>query len=313
MATITYNGITHVPAGAGQVVTIGPATTTFKLMSADTANALALWEGLVPPGFGTPPLHAHPQSETFCLLEGELQFTGLNQDGPSTFRAGPGATVFIPGGAPHRFANVSTAPARVLTITVPGGLERYFADLAAALPADRPPQEAVADPRVQEKMTALDVKYGVGYVHPDDPTTWLDDPALGADKNIVHVPAGEGAAIPTGPGANTVKLGGADTKGALTIVEGVVPPGAGSPPLHTHPEAETFVLLEGAAEVTGINDDGPYTFTVRPGDVVHVPPRTPHEFAIVGDAPARGMAIVTPGRFEPNLAEMADEDTAWKR
>ncbi len=299
MTTDTHQGIIHVPAGEGQRVEIGPGTTIFKLVSADTANAMALWEGIVPPGFSTPPPHAHPQSETFYLLEGELAFTGISQDGPFTFRSGPGATVHIPGGAPHQFVNIGMIPARVLTITMPGGLERFLAAFAAVLPAGMPPDAAMADPRVREQVAALDARFGVGYVHTDDPT------ALSTDKNIVHVPAGEGAAISVGRGTNTVTLDGADTNGEMTIVEGVFPPGSGSPPLHTHVEAETFTLFEGEVEFTGATDRHPYTFRVRPGDVVHVPPRTPHQFAIVGTASARGMVIVTPGGFERYLAEMA--------
>lgn len=299
MAALTHNGIIHVPAGAGQTVTIGPGTVVFKLVSADTASAMALWEGIVPPGFGSPPPHAHPQSETFSLLEGELAFTGINQDGPYTFRAESGATVHIPGGAPHQFVNARTTPARVLTITMPGGLERWFAAFAALLPAGVPPDAAMADPRVREKVAALDATYGVGYVHTDDPT------ALRTDKTIVHIPAGAGAAISMGQGTNTVRLTSADTNGEMTLVEGLFPPGAASAPLHTHPESETCYALAGEAEFTGVGEDGPYTFVARPGDVIHVPPRTPHRFAIVGTAPARGIVIVQPGGFERYLADMA--------
>lgn len=147
MTADTHRGIMHVQAGEGQRVAIGPGTSIFKPVSADTANAMALWEGIVPPAFSTPPPHAHPQSETFYLLEGELAFTGINQDGPFTFRSGPGATVHIPGGAPHQFVNPGMIPARVLTITMPGGLERFFAEFAAVLPAGVPPDAAMADPR----------------------------------------------------------------------------------------------------------------------------------------------------------------------
>ncbi len=299
MTAHTYMGITHVPAGEGRTVKIGPGTTIFKLVSADTAHTMALWEGLIPPGFGTPPPHAHPQAETFYLLAGALEFTGLNQDGPYTFRSEPGATVHIPGGEPHRFVNAGTRPARVLTITMPVGLERWFAEFAALLPAGVPPGAALADPRVREQVAALDATYGVGYAHPDDPTT------LDTDKTIVHVPAGEGAAFAQGRGTNTVKLTSADTSGAMTLVEGVFPSGAASVPLHTHPEAETFYALEGEAEFTGVDEDGPSTFMVRPGDVVYVPPRTPHQFTITNAEPARGMVIVQPGGFERYLADLA--------
>jgi hypothetical protein len=61
MIANTYKTITHIPAGEGQSVEIGPGKTIFKLVSADTANAMTLWEGIVPPGFGSPPPHMVPE------------------------------------------------------------------------------------------------------------------------------------------------------------------------------------------------------------------------------------------------------------
>jgi mannose-6-phosphate isomerase-like protein (cupin superfamily) len=260
---------------------------------------MTIWEGIVPPGFGSPPPHAHPESETFYLLEGELEFTGINQDGPYTFRAGPDATVHIPGDTLFQFVNAGMLPARVLTITLPGGLEQYLTEFSALLPAGVPPDVAMADPRVREKVAAVDARYGHWYARPDDRTT------QGMDKNIVHVPAGNGATFPMGRGTNTVKLTAADTAGAMTIIEGVLPLGAASVPLHTHPEAETFYLLEGEAEFTSVDEDGKFTFMVRPGDIVYVPPRTPHQFSIASVEPARGIVIVTPGGIEHYMAELS--------
>jgi quercetin dioxygenase-like cupin family protein len=289
----------HISAEEGQAVKIGPAATIFKLVSADTANTMTLWEGIISPGFGSPPPHAHPGSETFYLLEGDLEFTGINQDGPYTFRSGPGATVHIPGDAPHQFVNAGTTPARVLTIGMPGGLERYLTAFGAVLPAGVPPHVALADPRVREKVAALNARYGHRFVHPDDPTT------LGTDKKMIHVPAGEGINFPMGRGTNTVKLTGADTGGAMSLIQGDLPPGAASVPLHTHPESETFYLLEGEAEFTGVAGDVLSTFVVRPGDVVYVPPRTPHRFVIIGATPARGIVIAQPGGIEHYMAELS--------
>jgi mannose-6-phosphate isomerase-like protein (cupin superfamily) len=294
-----YRGITHVPAEEGQWVEIGPGTTIFKLASADTANTMAIWEGIVPPGFGSPPLHAHPESETFYLLDGELAFTGISQDGPYTFRAGPGATVHIPGGALFQFVNAGKIPARVLTITLPGGLDWYLTEFSALLPAGVSPDIAMGDPGVREKVAVLDARYGHWYAHPDGQTT------PGTDKSIVFVPAGEGATFPMGRGTNTVKLTAADTAGAMSLIEGVLPPGAASVPLHTHPEAETFYLLEGEAEFTSIDEGRRYIFIVRQGDIVYVPPRTPHQFTIAGVEPARGIVIVTPGGIEHYMAELS--------
>lgn len=127
-----------------------------------------------------------------------------------------------------------------------------------------------------------------------------------SQNGITHIAAGERQTIAIGPGLTIVKLGSAHTNGAMTLVEGIFPPGAASVPLHMHPEAETFYALDGEVDFSGVGDDSrPYTFRVRPGDVVHVPPRTPHQFAVAGAAPARGIVIVQPGGFERYLAELA--------
>jgi quercetin dioxygenase-like cupin family protein len=259
-----------------------------------------------PSGFGSPPPHAHPEAETFYLLAGDLEFTGITRDSAYTFRSGPGATVHIPGSAPFQFVNVGLRPARVLTITMPGGLERDRAEFAALLPAGVPPDAALADPHVREKVAALDARYGHWYVRPGAPTTTT----LGTDKSLVHVPAGEGTALAIGQGTNTVKLTSADTNGEMTLVEGVFPTGIAAVPLHTPPAAETVYLFDGEVEFTGVTDGRPYTFAVHADDVVHVPPHTPHQFTIVGGEPARGLVIVTPGGFERYLAEMATVDAA---
>jgi len=52
-----------------------------------------------------------------------------------TTTAGPGTIVFVPRNVVHRFKNVGDTPARVLEISLPGGLDHYFkaiSDLAAS-------------------------------------------------------------------------------------------------------------------------------------------------------------------------------------
>jgi quercetin dioxygenase-like cupin family protein len=42
-----------------------------KLTGEQTGGRFALWEGVLPHG-AAPPLHSHPQDETFVVLEGEM-------------------------------------------------------------------------------------------------------------------------------------------------------------------------------------------------------------------------------------------------
>jgi quercetin dioxygenase-like cupin family protein len=90
-------------------------------------------------GGGRPPLHRHDFDETFYVLEGELTF----QLGDDLLTRRTGELAFAPRGAPHTYANLSGAPARVLLVITPAGFERYFARMAAELQGVEPPAWAL--------------------------------------------------------------------------------------------------------------------------------------------------------------------------
>jgi quercetin dioxygenase-like cupin family protein len=128
MQAATSRRFPHVPAGAGEAYNVIGEVLTFKVTSAQTNGAFTVVELLAQPG-GGPPLHTHPSAEAFTILEGEFEFTGLDDDGPYTIRATPGDTVFIPGGAPHTYQAVSDTPARTTLVLMPGvEMERFFAE-----------------------------------------------------------------------------------------------------------------------------------------------------------------------------------------
>ncbi len=59
------------------------------------------------------------------------------------------------------------------------------------------------------------------------------------------------------------------------------------PSLHTHPYEEVFIVQE--SEVTFVV--GTETLTVNSGNVVIVPPQTPHKFTNSGTTPLRQLSI----------------------
>ena len=66
------------------------------------------------------------------------------------------------------------------------------------------------------------------------------------------------------------------TAGDVLELESRLPPGGVRPPLHVHPhQHERFTLVEGRAEARL----GLRRLRLGPGDVLHVPPGTPHWFA----------------------------------
>jgi mannose-6-phosphate isomerase-like protein (cupin superfamily) len=75
-------------------------------------------------------------------------------------------------------------------------------------------------------------------------------------------------------------------------------PGEG-PGLHTHPYAEVFVIHAGQANFVVDNEEQ----CVTSGQVVVVPPHTPHQFINSGEEPLRLLAIHTSGRIEQEWLE----------
>lgn len=111
---------------------------TIKVRAGETGGAVGVVEGLGPAG-SSPPLHVHHREhELFVLLEGSLTV----RCGDETFQAGPGSVTFLPRGVPHTFRVDGDRPARLLSLSLPGGFEEYFA--AAGRPAENdglPPNE----------------------------------------------------------------------------------------------------------------------------------------------------------------------------
>ena len=124
-----------------------------RLDGAQTGGRFALWEGVLPRG-AAPPLHSHPQDETFYVLEGEL--TAWLVEPGSTGDASwvetqarecrVGAVVFAAAAMPHTF-RVESDTARLLFLSTPAGIEDYVRALAE--PADWPwLQPPAGGPRV---------------------------------------------------------------------------------------------------------------------------------------------------------------------
>ena len=113
--------MTHVPPGAGAIVTALGSTYTTKSDGRATAGAYSLVEEDF---WGDPtPLHRHVDAEeAFYILSGRL---AVWVDGVETV-AEPGAFVVVPRGAAHAARRVGDMPVRMLTLISPPGLEQFF-------------------------------------------------------------------------------------------------------------------------------------------------------------------------------------------
>ncbi|MDG6105559.1 quercetin 2,3-dioxygenase [Dactylosporangium aurantiacum] len=113
---------------------------------------------------------------------------------------------------------------------------------------------------------------------------------------------GEGEALWFLGSLVTVKAAGAQTRGRLTVVEFVNPPGF-APPLHRHlEEDELFYVLSGTAR---FHCDG-QVLEAGPGDFVALPATLPHTFVVGDGEPLRTLQITTPSGFERFAAAVGE-------
>lgn len=161
-----------VGAGGGDPLWFLGTFMRVKLDAAQTAGRLGVFEGVLPRG-AAPPLHSHPQDETFYILDGEVtvwivpaERLGDDDPGPPAWvvehaqRCGPGALAYAPGGTPHTF-RVESDSARMLVLSTPAGIEQYVRSLAepAQWPWLPPPPQG---PRVPaDRMEAVERELGM--------------------------------------------------------------------------------------------------------------------------------------------------------
>ncbi len=125
-------------------VRVPPGSTDGGLTAIETINA---------PGFG-PPLHRHPQTEIFYVLEGRYLF----EVNGKRFHGEAGEVVTVPGGESHAFVNVTDKPARQFILIVPGlDAVTFFAGLAGVMRGGKPDTEA---------LNAFGTKWQVDFLGP---------------------------------------------------------------------------------------------------------------------------------------------------
>lgn len=112
--------------GDGHVVAAGASELRIKLRHGDGDSHLAVLLGTLAPGFQGPPPHRHrAMVDCFFVLDGTVTFSveGEPRD------AAAGELVLVEPGMVHTFANTTDAPARILNLFAPAGLDRYLVEL----------------------------------------------------------------------------------------------------------------------------------------------------------------------------------------
>jgi quercetin dioxygenase-like cupin family protein len=99
---------------------------------------LSLIEFEVKPGGEVQPHFHRGHSDSFYVLEGDLEF----RTGDEVVSATQGTFVLSPPGVVHSFRNVSARPARLLNLHTPGGFVEYRRQLVALHEQGIKPDEA---------------------------------------------------------------------------------------------------------------------------------------------------------------------------
>ena len=117
-------------AGAGEQRWFLGTLATIRIGGQSVGGRFALIE-FVFPHLSSPPVHTHPQDESYVVLEGRLTIVA----GEERFELGPGGTAAVPMGVGHTF-RVDSETARVLVLSTPAGIESFVRD--ASMPAAAP-------------------------------------------------------------------------------------------------------------------------------------------------------------------------------
>lgn len=112
----------------------------------------------------------------------------------------------------------------------------------------------------------------------------------------------EGAQLKVLGDAVTIKVASAASPHGMAIVTVDVPPGSGTPCVTHAKEEEVYFVLDGELLMHTPSE----RHHLHAGDMVHLPPLTPHGYRNPGDRPARFLAWTVGGpmdRFFVNMAE----------
>jgi mannose-6-phosphate isomerase-like protein (cupin superfamily) len=121
--------------GEGEPLDLGPAKGRIKVGADDGLGSVAVVELELAAESPGPPPHFHAVlTDSFYVLDGTLTVLLGNEE----HEAPAGSYALVPPGNVHTVSNPSGEPVRFLNVSVPGGLDRYLRELAAADPADFP-------------------------------------------------------------------------------------------------------------------------------------------------------------------------------
>lgn len=135
----------------GKGVDLGALGVRFMVWSEEAGGGFSLVEHPIPPRMLAAPVHRHSREDEYSfVLEGRMGALL----GDEVIYAEPGDLAFKPRDQWHTFWNAGDTPCRILEIISPGGFERFFDELAAAMQA--PDFEPT-------RLAAVGARYGLDF------------------------------------------------------------------------------------------------------------------------------------------------------
>jgi quercetin dioxygenase-like cupin family protein len=131
-------------SGEGEQLWFLGTLATIRVPGEASGGRFALIEFLFP-RHASPPLHTHPQDESYIVQEGLLTVQAAEE----RFELAAGAAAVVPMDVAHTF-RVDSETARVLVLSTPAGLERLVRDGSVAASAATLPPEGTPRPSAEE-------------------------------------------------------------------------------------------------------------------------------------------------------------------
>lgn len=120
----------------GKYTDLGALGVRFMIWAEESGGGFSLVEHPIPPRTLCAPLHRHHNEDEYSfVLEGRMGAV-LGDD---VIYADAGELAFKPREQWHTFWNAGDEECRILEIISPGGFEHYFAEMGAALEAEKMP------------------------------------------------------------------------------------------------------------------------------------------------------------------------------
>ncbi|HKW33044.1 MAG TPA: cupin domain-containing protein [Candidatus Acidoferrum sp.] len=114
------------------------------------------------------------------------------------------------------------------------------------------------------------------------------------DLPVRHIRKNYGDARSLLGGRLSVKISTEETQGHFCLCAGLIGPNT-AVPLHYHPDAEAFIVLDGSLDVFRLTNGKPESLTVQAGEMALIPCNAVHEFRNRSGGDVRVLTLCTAG------------------